>query len=74
MLVQIVTCNMGSVCLPDNNDRSVETTVMLHFAQQLFKYVGKALRYSKLLGYRLGFFNPEKDHIILNKSIIHKKT
>lgn len=45
MLVRIVTCNTGSVCLTDNNDKSVATTVMLHFAQQLFKYVGKALSY-----------------------------
>lgn len=43
VLLQMATCNNVSVNLPDNNDKTVETTVMLNFTQQLFKYVGKGL-------------------------------
>lgn len=53
----MATCN--NVNLPDNNDKTVETTVMLNFTQQLFKYVGKGLCYYKLLDCRF-FFSPEK--------------
>lgn len=60
----MATCNNISVNLPDNNDKTVETTVMLNFTQQLFKYVGKGLCYCKLLDCRL-FYSPEKKKSIL---------
>lgn len=51
MFLQVFTCHVISVSLPNNDDKTVETIVILRFAQSCLNICYYLI---------IGFFNPEK--------------